>query len=111
MKSLLSRWPHLLVIVLLACTVVSLVPPTVWNENRMAAALILGAIAVGFIPYFKWVRNRLSFLNTWPTPVNNSRIRRYLLLRDYTARIACTRNQVLVSLLIPADKLGTQASL
>ena len=101
MKRLLSRWPHLLVIVLLAYTVVSLVPPSVWNENRMAVALILGIIAVGFIMYFKWLRNRPSFLNSWPTPVINSRIRRYLLLRDYTPRTARTRNQVLASLLIP----------
>ena len=101
MKRLLSRWPHLLVIVLLAYAVVSLVPPSVWNENRMTVALILGTIAVAFILYFKWGRNRLSFLNSWPTPVINSRIRRYLLLRDYTARTARTRNQVLVSLVIP----------
>ena len=101
MKRLLSRWPHLLVIVLLAYTVVSLVPPSVWNENRMAVALILGIIAVGFILYFKWLRNRPSLLNSWPTPVINSRIRRYLLLRDYTPRTASTRNQVLASLLIP----------
>ena len=99
MRRLLSKVPYLTVIVLLAYTVVSLVPPSVWSENRMTVALILGAVA--FILYFKCVRNRLSFLNTWPTPVINSRIRRYLLLRDYTARTARTRNQVLVSLLIP----------
>ena len=101
MNRLVSRWPHVLVIVLLAYLVVSLIPPSVWSENRMAVALILGIIAVGFILYFKWLRNRLSFLNSWPTPVINSRIRRYLLLRDYTARTARTRNQVLASLLIP----------
>ena len=101
MNRLVSRWPHLLVILLLAYVVVSLVPPSVWNENRITAALILGTIAVAFILYFKWVRNRLSFLNSWPTPVINLRIRRYLLLRDYTPRTARTRNQVLVSLLIP----------
>lgn len=101
MKRLLSKWPHLLVIALLTYAVVSLAPPSVWNENRIAVALIVSIIAVGFILYFKWLRNRLSFLNSWPTPVINSRIRRYLLLRDYTARTARTRNQVLVSLLIP----------
>ena len=101
MKRLLSRWPHLLVILLLAYTLVSLVRPSVWSENRMIVAVILGAVAVAFILYFKWLRNRLSFLSAWPTPAINSRIRRYLLLRDYTARTARTRNQVLVSLLIP----------
>ena len=101
MNRLVSRWPHLLVIVLLAYLVVSLVPPSVWNENRMTAVLILGTIAVAFILYFKWVRYRVSFLNSWPTPGINSRIRHYLLLRDYTPRTARTRNQVLVSLLIP----------
>ena len=100
MKRLLSKWPHLLVILLFAYAVVSLVPPPVWNENRMAVVLILGFIVIAFILYFKWLRNRLSFLNSWPTPVINSRIRRYLLLREYTPRTARTRNQVLVSLLM-----------
>ncbi|MCY4530423.1 MAG: hypothetical protein OXD46_15510 [Chloroflexi bacterium] len=101
MRRLFSKVPYLIATVLLAYAVVSLVPPSVWSENRMTVALILGAVAVAFILYFKWGRNRLSFLNTWPTPVISSQIHRYLLLRDYTPRTARTRNQVLASLLIP----------
>ena len=101
MNRIVSRWPHLLVTVLLVYVVVSLVPSSVWNANRMTVALILGSIAVAFILYFKWLRNRLTILYNWPNPVINSRIRRYLLLRDYTPRTAVTRIQVLLSLLIP----------
>ena len=101
MRRLFSKVPYLIVTVLLSYAVVSLVLPSVWSENRMTVALMLSAVAVAFNLYFKWDRNRLSFLNTWPIPVINSRIRRYLLLRDYTPRTARTKNQVLVSLLIP----------
>ena len=101
MRRLLSKVPHLIVILLLAYAVVSLVPPSVWYDSRIAVALILGIILVGFFIYFKWLRDRLSFLSSWPTPAMNSRIRRYLLLRDYSPRTARTRKQVVVSLLIP----------
>ena len=47
--------------------------------------------------------DKLPFLNTWPTPTANSRIRHYLsvvALRDYSPRTATTHKQVAVSLLI-----------
>ena len=101
LKSLLSKAPYLIVVLLLAYAAVSLVPLSVWNENRLTVALMLGIILIALILYFKWLRNSLSFLNTWPTPAVNSWVRRYLLLRDYTPRTARTRKQVIVSLLIP----------
>lgn len=101
MRRLLSKVPYLVVILLLAYAAASLVPRTVWNENRVVVGLILGTMIIGFLIYFKWLSNRMSFLTSWPNPASNSRIRRYLLLRDYTARTARTRNQIVVSLLIP----------
>ncbi len=104
MKRLLTKVPHLIVLLLLAYAVVSLVPPSFWNENRIAAALFLGIIVIALILYFKRLRNRLYFLNNWPTPATNSRIRhflRILLLLDYSPRKARTLEQVLISLLVP----------
>ena len=97
MSRLLSKAPHLIVLLFLAYTVVSLVPPPTWNENRITVASILGIILITFILYFKWLRNRLLFLNSWPTPATNSRIRHYLrilLLLDYSPRKARTLKQV-----------------
>ncbi len=104
MKRLLSKVPHLIVLLLLAYTVGSLVPPPTWNENRITVALTLGIILIAFILYFKWLRNRLLFLNSWPTPATNSRIRHYLripLLLDYSPRKARTLKQVVFSMLLP----------
>ena len=104
MSRLLSKAPHLIVLLFLAYTVVSLVPPPTWNENRITVASILGIILIAFILYFKWLRNRLLFLNSWPTPVTNSRIRHYLrilLLLDYSPRKARTLKQVVFSMLLP----------
>ena len=104
MRRLLSKVPHLIVLLLLAYAVVSLVPPSVWNENRIAVASILGIILIAFILYFKWLRNRLSFVNSWPTPAANSRIRHYLrilLLLDYSPRKARTLKQVVLSMRFP----------
>ena len=104
MRRLLSKAPLLIVILLLAYVVVSLVPPSVWNDNRIAVALILGIILVAFSIYFKWLRNRLYFLNNWPSPAINSKIHRslrILFLLDYSPRTARTLKQVVVSLLIP----------
>ena len=104
LRRLLSKAPHLIVLLLLAYAVVSLVPPPIWNENRITVASILGIILVAFILYFKWLRNRLPFLNSWPTPATNSRIRHYLkilLLLDYSPRKARTLKQVVFSMLVP----------
>ena len=104
MSRLLSKAPHLIVLLFLAYTVVSLVPPSTWNENRITVASILGIILIAFILYFKWLRNRLLFLNSWPTPATNSRIRHYLrilLLLDYSPRKARTLKQVVFSMLLP----------
>ena len=104
MRRLLSKAPHLFVLLFLAYIVVSLVPPSTWNENRITVASILGIMLIAFILYFKWLRNRLLFLNSWPTPATNSRIRHYLrilLLVDYTPRKARTLKQVVLSMLLP----------
>ena len=104
MRRLLAKVPHLIVLLLLACAVVSLVPPLFWNENRITVSLFLGIIVIAVILYFKRLRNRLYFLNSWPTPATNSRIRhflRILLLLDYSPRKARTLKQVLTSLLVP----------
>ena len=103
MRRLLSKVPHLIVLLLLAYAVVSLVPPSIWNGNRIAVVSILGIILIAFILYFKWPRDRLSFANSWPTPAANSRIRHYLrilLLLDYSPRKARTLKQVVLSLLV-----------
>ena len=104
MKRLLAKAPHLIVLLLLTYAVVSLVPPSSWSENRIAVSLFLGIIVIAVILYFKRLRNRLYFLNSWPTPATNSRIRhflRILLLIDYSPRKARTLNQVVISLLVP----------
>ena len=107
MRRLLSKAPHLIVLLFLAYTVVSLVPPSTWNENRITVASILGIMLIAFILYFKWLRNRLLFLNSWPTPAANSRIRHYLRIllllnySPYSPRKASTLKQVVFSMLLP----------
>ena len=104
MRRLLSKAPHLIVLLLLVYVVVNLAPPSIWNENRTAVASVLGVVLIAFIVYFKWLRNGLSFLNSWPTPSANSRIRRYLrvlLLLDYSPRKARTLKEVAFSMLVP----------
>ena len=108
MRRLLSKLPHLIVLLLLAYIVVSLVPPTTWNENRIAVASIVCIILIAVLLYFKWPRDRLSFVNSWPTPAANSRIRHYLrilLLLDYSPRKARTLQQVVLSMLVPFSTL------
>ena len=100
MRQLKSRWPYLVLALLLSYTVLSLVPPTVWTDNIAAVALLLGITAVAIFVYFRWLRSRLGFLRSWPTPVANARIRRILSLGDFSPRTARTPRQIALSMLI-----------
>ena len=101
MRQLISRVPHLIVLLILCYVVLSLIPPSVWIENLGKSAMVLVVIFVAIFLYFRWLRKRMHVLGRWPTPASNAWIRRYLSLRDFTARTARTPREVVLSLLIP----------
>ena len=100
MRQLRSKWPYLVLALLLCYTVLSLVPPSVWVDNIAAVALFLGIIAVTLLGYFRWLRGRLHFLRNWPTPATNARIRRILSLADFSPKTARTPKQIALSLVV-----------
>ena len=101
MRQLISRVPHLLVLLILCYVLLSLIPPSVWIENLGRSAVVLVVIFVGIFVYFRWLRKRTHVLGRWPTPASNAWIRRYPLLLDFAPRTARTPGEVVVSLLIP----------
>ena len=100
MRQLKSRWPYLVLALILSYAVLSLVPPSVWADNLAAVGLVLGLTGVALFAYLRWLRGRLNFLRSWPTPAANAKIRRILSLGDFSPRTARTPRQVALSLLI-----------
>ena len=100
MRLLRTKWPHLILTLLIVYTLVSVIPPSVWSDNIVTVAVILGIIAVSAFVYFRWLRNRLHFLHTWPTPEVNARVRLLLSLGNFSPRTACTPKQIVLSMLI-----------
>lgn len=100
MRLLRTKWPHLILALLLGYAVVSLFPPAVWSDNIAAVSVIIGLIGVSTFVYFKWLRNRLHSLHAWPTPEVNARIRRFMSLGNFSPRTARTPRQIVLSMLI-----------
>ena len=100
MRQLKSRWPYLVLALILSYAVLSLVPPSIWADNVAVVTLVLGLACVSLVVYFRWLRSRLNFLRSWPTPAANAKIRRILTLGDFSPRTARTPKQIVLSLLI-----------
>ena len=100
MQQLKSRWPYLVLALIVSYAVLNLFPPSVWADNIAAVTLVLGIAGVSLVVYFRWLRGRLGFLRSWPTPAANARFRRILSLGDFSPKTAHTPKQIALSLLI-----------
>ena len=98
MRQLKSRWPYLVLALILSYAVLSLVPPSIWADNLAVVALVLGLTGVALFAYLRWLRGRLNFLRSWPTPAANAKIRSILSLGDFSPRTARTPRQIALSL-------------
>ena len=100
MKQLKSRWPYLVLALILSYAILSLVPPSIWADNLAAVALVLGLTGVALFAYVRWLRGKLGSIRSWPSPEVNARVRRILTLGDFSPRTARTPKQIVLSLLI-----------
>ena len=99
-----SRGATIFLVILGVYILVSTLSLTIPSGNwflRLVVVVLFLAFALPFLD--KAFGDKLPFLNTWPNPAANSRIRHYLsvlALRDYSPMTATTHKQITVSLLI-----------